>query len=126
MKIFIVSHVNNKMLLELFVSLHIFEVLLVIKVHFVFVINPTPNLEMLGLLQVRPHGIMLSISFLDLAPNATNSIGFFKGNIWNALRQQRCVCEVMVQFNLCMEPCWDTQHVHTGASNQTPNGRNCL
>lgn len=27
-------------------------------------------------------GLMLSISFLDLAHNAINSIGFLKGNIW--------------------------------------------
>jgi ZIP family zinc transporter len=27
-------------------------------------------------------GLMLSISFLDLAHNAINSIGFFKANLW--------------------------------------------
>ena len=27
-------------------------------------------------------GLMLSISFLDLAHNAMNSIGFLKGNLW--------------------------------------------
>lgn len=27
-------------------------------------------------------GLMLSISFLDLAHNAINSIGFLKGNLW--------------------------------------------
>lgn len=27
-------------------------------------------------------GLMLSISFFDLAHNAINSIGFLKGNIW--------------------------------------------
>ncbi|KAG8389024.1 hypothetical protein BUALT_Bualt02G0186400 [Buddleja alternifolia] len=46
------------------------------------VINPTPNLKMLGLLQGFAAGLMLSISFLDLAHNAINSIGFLKGNLW--------------------------------------------
>lgn len=30
-------------------------------------------------------GLMLSISFLDLAHNALNSIGFLKGNLWVSL-----------------------------------------
>lgn len=42
----------------------------------------TPNLKMLGLLQGFAAGLMLSISFLDLAHNAINSIGFLKGNLW--------------------------------------------
>ncbi|XP_058072030.1 zinc transporter ZTP29-like isoform X2 [Magnolia sinica] len=37
---------------------------------------------MLGLLQGFAAGLMLSISFLDLAHNALNSIGFLKGNLW--------------------------------------------
>lgn len=49
----------------------------------VFVIlNQAPNLKMLGLLQGFAAGLMLSISFLDLAHNAMNSIGFLKGNLW--------------------------------------------
>eukprot|EP00268_Persea_americana_P024301 TRINITY_DN23746_c0_g1_i6.p2 TRINITY_DN23746_c0_g1~~TRINITY_DN23746_c0_g1_i6.p2 ORF type:complete len:131 (-),score=32.03 TRINITY_DN23746_c0_g1_i6:880-1272(-) len=46
------------------------------------IINPAPNLKMLGLLQGFAAGLMLSISFLDLAHNAMNSIGFLKGNLW--------------------------------------------
>ncbi|EXB93277.1 Zinc transporter ZTP29 [Morus notabilis] len=46
------------------------------------ILNPTPNLKMLGLLQGFAAGLMLSISFLDLAHNAINSIGFLKGNLW--------------------------------------------
>ncbi|KAK6138349.1 hypothetical protein DH2020_027933 [Rehmannia glutinosa] len=46
------------------------------------VINQTPNLKMLGLLQGFAAGLMLSISFLDLAHNAINSIGFLRGNLW--------------------------------------------
>ncbi|KAH9301706.1 hypothetical protein KI387_013289, partial [Taxus chinensis] len=46
------------------------------------VLNPTPNLKMLGLLQGFASGLMLSISFMDLAHNAINSIGFLKGNLW--------------------------------------------
>ncbi|XVE78862.1 hypothetical protein DITRI_Ditri14bG0012200 [Diplodiscus trichospermus] len=46
------------------------------------VLNPAPNLKMLGLLQGFAAGLMLSISFLDLAHNAMNSIGFLKGNLW--------------------------------------------
>ncbi|KAI4340547.1 hypothetical protein MLD38_025372 [Melastoma candidum] len=46
------------------------------------IINPAPNLKMLGLLQGFAAGLMLSISFLDLAHNAINSIGFLKGNLW--------------------------------------------
>lgn len=33
-------------------------------------------------LQGFAAGLMLSISFLDLAHNAINSIGFLKGNLW--------------------------------------------
>ncbi|KAM1039502.1 hypothetical protein ACFX13_029549 [Malus domestica] len=46
------------------------------------IVNETPNLKMLGLLQGFAAGLMLSISFLDLAHNAINSIGFLKGNLW--------------------------------------------
>ncbi|KAL3828171.1 hypothetical protein ACJIZ3_016973 [Penstemon smallii] len=46
------------------------------------VINQAPNLKMLGLLQGFAAGLMLSISFFDLAHNAINSIGFLKGNLW--------------------------------------------
>lgn len=46
------------------------------------VLSDAPNLKMLGLLQGFAAGLMLSISFLDLAHNAINSIGFLKGNIW--------------------------------------------
>lgn len=86
------------------------------------ILNPAPNLKMLGLLQVIfvPHawislnvlfeavliflsfqmltvvvlsfldqgfaaGLMLSISFFDLAHNALNSIGFLRGNLWVGL-----------------------------------------
>ncbi|QHN94937.1 Zinc transporter [Arachis hypogaea] len=48
----------------------------------VVVINPAPNLKMLGLLQGFAAGLMLSISFFDLAHNALNSLGFLKGNLW--------------------------------------------
>lgn len=48
----------------------------------VVVLNRAPNLKILGLLQGFAAGLMLSISFLDLAHNALNSIGFLKGNIW--------------------------------------------
>ncbi|XP_034688827.1 zinc transporter ZTP29 [Vitis riparia] len=48
----------------------------------VVILNETPNLKMLGLLQGFAAGLMLSISFLDLAHNALNSIGFLKGNLW--------------------------------------------
>jgi len=46
------------------------------------VLSETPNMKMLGLLQGFASGLMLSISFLDLAHNAINSIGFFKANLW--------------------------------------------
>ncbi|GMI74264.1 zinc transporter 29 [Hibiscus trionum] len=46
------------------------------------ILNQAPNLKMLGLLQGFAAGLMLSISFLDLAHNAMNSIGFLKGNLW--------------------------------------------
>ncbi|CAN4118043.1 unnamed protein product [Withania somnifera] len=46
------------------------------------VISQTPNLKMLGLLQGFAAGLMLSISFFDLAHNAINSIGFLHGNLW--------------------------------------------
>lgn len=46
------------------------------------ILNQAPNLKMLGILQGFAAGLMLSISFLDLAHNAINSIGFLKGNLW--------------------------------------------
>ncbi|KAF2317737.1 hypothetical protein GH714_039715 [Hevea brasiliensis] len=46
------------------------------------ILNQAPNLKMLGLLQGFAAGLMLSISFLDLAHNAMNSIGFLKANLW--------------------------------------------
>ncbi|XP_022957635.1 zinc transporter ZTP29-like [Cucurbita moschata] len=46
------------------------------------ILSGAPNLKMLGLLQGFAAGLMLSISFLDLAHNAINSIGFLKGNLW--------------------------------------------
>ncbi|XP_010257281.1 PREDICTED: zinc transporter ZTP29 [Nelumbo nucifera] len=46
------------------------------------IISQAPNLKMLGILQGFAAGLMLSISFLDLAHNALNSIGFLKGNLW--------------------------------------------
>ncbi|XP_044471400.1 zinc transporter ZTP29 isoform X1 [Mangifera indica] len=48
----------------------------------VVILNQAPNLKMLGLLQGFAAGLMLCISFLDLAHNAINSIGFLKGNLW--------------------------------------------
>ncbi|EPS63088.1 hypothetical protein M569_11697, partial [Genlisea aurea] len=46
------------------------------------VTNGAPSLKMLGVLQGFASGLMLSISFLDLAHNAINSIGFLKANLW--------------------------------------------
>ncbi|KAB1205979.1 Zinc transporter ZTP29 [Morella rubra] len=46
------------------------------------ILNQAPNLKVLGLLQGFAAGLMLSISFLDLAHNAINSIGFLKANLW--------------------------------------------
>ncbi|WVZ01505.1 hypothetical protein V8G54_027574 [Vigna mungo] len=46
------------------------------------IVNQAPNLKMLGLLQGFAAGLMLSISFFDLAHNALNSLGFLKGNLW--------------------------------------------
>ncbi|KAJ8645192.1 hypothetical protein MRB53_006940 [Persea americana] len=46
------------------------------------ILNRAPNLKILGLLQGFAAGLMLSISFFDLAHNALNSIGFLKANIW--------------------------------------------
>lgn len=48
----------------------------------IVVLNNTPNLKILGLLQGFAAGLMMSISFFDLAHNALNSIGFLKGNLW--------------------------------------------
>ncbi|KAL9677658.1 hypothetical protein QQ045_005892 [Rhodiola kirilowii] len=46
------------------------------------ILNDAPDLKMLGLLQGFAAGLMLSISFLYLAHNAMNSIGFLRGNLW--------------------------------------------
>ncbi|KAI3846628.1 hypothetical protein MKX03_029496 [Papaver bracteatum] len=49
----------------------------------VVILNDAPNLKMLGLLQGFVSWVLcFSISFLDLAHNAINSIGFLKGNVW--------------------------------------------
>ncbi|XP_058199375.1 zinc transporter ZTP29-like isoform X2 [Rhododendron vialii] len=48
------------------------------------VLNQAPNLKMLGLLQGFAAGLMLSISFFDLAHNAINAVGFLKGNLWGS------------------------------------------
>eukprot|EP00249_Psilotum_nudum_P011964 c23494_g1_i1 orf=722-1555(-) len=46
------------------------------------VIRPTPKLNGLGILQGFAGGLMLCISFMDLAHNAVNAIGFLKANLW--------------------------------------------
>lgn len=46
------------------------------------VLRPTPKINRLGLLQGFAGGLMLCISFMDLAHNAINAIGFFKANLW--------------------------------------------
>ncbi|CAM8964968.1 unnamed protein product [Rhodiola kirilowii] len=46
------------------------------------ILNDAPDLKMLGLLQGFAAGLMLSVSFLYLAHNAMNSIGFLRGNLW--------------------------------------------
>lgn len=98
------------------------------------IINPAPNLKMLGLLQVWSvlvstsicffiyfynmantlnclrfisqgfaAGLMLSISFLDLAHNAINSIGFLKGNLWVRCPLDRLVVVfIFLWFFICM------------------------
>lgn len=48
----------------------------------VVVLQPTPNLKRLGLLQGLAAGLMLSISFMDLMHNAINAIGFPRANLW--------------------------------------------
>ncbi|RDX86896.1 Zinc transporter ZTP29, partial [Mucuna pruriens] len=44
--------------------------------------SQAPSLKVLGLLQGFGAGLMLSISFFDLAHNALNSLGFLRGNLW--------------------------------------------
>ncbi|URE20253.1 zinc transporter [Musa troglodytarum] len=46
------------------------------------ILSNTPNLKMIGSLQGFAAGLMMSMSFFDLAHNAMNSLGFFRGNIW--------------------------------------------
>ncbi|GAU40677.1 hypothetical protein TSUD_88230 [Trifolium subterraneum] len=46
------------------------------------IMSQAPSLKMLGLLQGFAAGLMLSISFFDLAHNAINSLGFLRGNVW--------------------------------------------
>ncbi|KAH8942993.1 hypothetical protein BDL97_13G025200 [Sphagnum fallax] len=48
----------------------------------VVVLQPTPNLKRLGLMQGLAAGLMFSISFLDLMHNAINAIGFARANLW--------------------------------------------
>lgn len=51
-------------------------------------------------------GLMLSISFFDLAHNAINSIGFLKGNLWvrpsksSALFSLLSILFINYRFNL--------------------------
>ncbi|CAL9772811.1 unnamed protein product [Musa acuminata subsp. burmannicoides] len=46
------------------------------------ILSNAPNLKMIGSLQGFAAGLMMSMSFFDLAHNAMNSLGFFRGNIW--------------------------------------------
>lgn len=45
-------------------------------------LNQDPSKPLMFCLQGFAAGLMLSISFLDLAHNAINSIGFLKANLW--------------------------------------------
>ncbi|KAK7262535.1 hypothetical protein RJT34_30109 [Clitoria ternatea] len=46
------------------------------------IMSRAPSLKMLGQLQAFAAGLMLSLSFFDLAHNALNTLGFLKGNLW--------------------------------------------
>ncbi|BAF22665.2 Os08g0100200 [Oryza sativa Japonica Group] len=46
------------------------------------ILNCAPNNKTLGMLQGFATGLMLSMSFFDLAYDAVNAIGFLKGNLW--------------------------------------------
>lgn len=46
------------------------------------VLQPTPNLQRLGILQGLAAGLMLTLSFNDLMHNAINAIGFPRANLW--------------------------------------------
>ncbi|KAJ1266736.1 hypothetical protein BS78_07G001000 [Paspalum vaginatum] len=46
------------------------------------ILNRAPNNKTLGMLQGFATGLMLSMSFFDLAYDAVNAIGFLKGNLW--------------------------------------------
>ncbi|EER90787.1 hypothetical protein BDA96_01G070000 [Sorghum bicolor] len=46
------------------------------------ILNHAPNNKTLGILQGFATGLMLSMSFFDLAYDAVNAIGFLRGNLW--------------------------------------------
>ncbi|KAL3819579.1 hypothetical protein ACJIZ3_005484 [Penstemon smallii] len=69
---------------------------------FFVVINKAPSVKMLGLLQGFAAGLMLSITFFNLVPNAINSIGFLKGNVW--VRFSICVVFFAAVANFIPEP----------------------
>ncbi|TVU43858.1 hypothetical protein EJB05_10358 [Eragrostis curvula] len=46
------------------------------------ILNRAPSNKTLGMLQGFATGLMLSMSFFDLAYDAVNAIGFLKGNLW--------------------------------------------
>ncbi|AQK62539.1 hypothetical protein Zm00014a_039264 [Zea mays] len=46
------------------------------------ILNHAPNNRTLGILQGFATGLMLSMSFFDLAYDAVNAIGFLRGNLW--------------------------------------------
>ncbi|KAK3122469.1 hypothetical protein QOZ80_8AG0614070 [Eleusine coracana subsp. coracana] len=46
------------------------------------ILNRAPSNKTLGILQGFATGLMLSMSFFDLAYDAVNAIGFLKGNLW--------------------------------------------
>jgi len=48
----------------------------------VVVLQPTPNLKRLGVLQGLAAGLMFTLSFNDLMHNAINAIGFPRANLW--------------------------------------------
>eukprot|EP00271_Cylindrocystis_brebissonii_P018901 TRINITY_DN5510_c0_g3_i1.p1 TRINITY_DN5510_c0_g3~~TRINITY_DN5510_c0_g3_i1.p1 ORF type:complete len:292 (+),score=80.58 TRINITY_DN5510_c0_g3_i1:319-1194(+) len=46
------------------------------------VLQPKPDMGALGLLQGFAAGLMFSLSFFDLMPNAINAVGFLSANVW--------------------------------------------
>jgi len=66
------------------------------------ILNRAPNNKTLRMLQGFATGLMLSMSFFDLAYDAVNAIGFLKGNLWVRIERPSVdICKLFFKILTC-------------------------